>query len=110
MRTQNAKIRIFDRVNINNDPSGVTQKVAELIHPATSQAVTGSGDTSWSEPVGSSVILDLADSPGESGEFAGNGTVSTYDDDRHDWYLALSASPDSIGSKLYALYVELEYL
>jgi len=30
---------------------------------------------------------------------------------RHDWYVALSASPDSIGSKTqYGLYFTLEYL
>lgn len=111
VRTQNAKLRIYDRSNINNPASGVTTKVAELIHPDTVQNNNGSGDSSWNTPAGSAVIMDLADAPGESGEFAGNGTVSTRNDDRHDWYVAVSASPDSIGSKnQYALYCELEYL
>lgn len=111
VKVQNGKVRIFDRSSINNAASGVTTKVAELIHPDTVQNNNGSGDSSWLTPAGSSVIVDIADNPGESGEYAGNGSVSTRDDDRHDWYLAISASPDSIGSKtLYGLYVELEYL
>lgn len=111
VKTQNAKLRIYDRSNINNNPSGVTCKVVELIHPDTVQNNNGSGASSWSQPVGSSIVLDMADSPGESGLYAGNGSVSVYEDDRHDWYLAISASPDSIGSKTqFGLYFETEYL
>jgi len=106
VKTQNTKLRIFDRSNINNEASGVTTKVAELIHPNISQAVvSNSSDTSWSTPTGSSVIMTLATAPGVSGE--GQGPTHT----RHDWYTVISASPDSIGAKtLYGLYVELEYL
>ena len=106
--TQNAKLRIYDRSNINNPASGVTTKVAEIIHPSTSNSVAGSGSASWVTPGGSGTILDLANSPGMSGFSPnGSGTVS----DRHDWFLALSSSPDSIGSKTqYAMWVELEYL
>lgn len=106
--TQNAKVRIYDRYNINNPASGVTTKIAQIIHPSTSNSVTGSGSASWVTPGGSGVILNLANSPGMSGLSPnGSGTV----DSRHDWFLALSASPDSIGSKTqYAMWVELEYL
>ena len=106
--TQNVKLRIYDRANINNPASGVTTKVAEIIHPTTTNALDGSGSASWQTPAGSGTIVDLVSSPGMSGlRPDGSGTTSS----RHDWYLALSASPDSIGSKTqYAMWVELEYL
>ena len=106
--TQNAKLRIYDRSNINYPASGVTTKVAEIIHPSTSNSVTGSGSATWVTPGGSGTILSLANSPGMSGLSPnGSGTVS----DRHDWFLAISSSPDTIGSKTqYAMWVELEYL
>ena len=109
VRTQNGKLRIFDRSSINNEASGVTTKVAELIHPSVNQAdPAGSGDTSWNTPTGSSVIMDIVDAPGMSGHSPNGPSTSEM---RHDWYFAISASPDSIGSKtLYGLYVELEYL
>lgn len=111
VQTQNCKLRIYDRSSINNAPSGVTCKVAELIHPDTVQNDNGSGDTSWLTPVGSAVVMDLAPSPGLSGIYAGNGSNSTVTSTRHDHYLAITASPDSIGSKnQFALYVEMEYL
>ena len=105
--TQNAKFRVYDRSSINNSPSGVTCKVAELIHPDTTQTNNGSGDATWTTVFGSGSIMDLTASPGVSGVSEnGPSTQAT----QHDWYLALSASPDSIGSKLFAGYVELEYL
>lgn len=111
IQAQNVKFRVYDRSNINNPASGVTTKVAELIHPDTVQNDNGSGDTSWLTPAGSAVVVNLAPSPGMSGLYAGDGSNSTRTDTRHDWYLAISASPDSIGSKtLYAGYIELEYL
>lgn len=108
VKTQNAKLRIYDRSQINNAASGVTTKVAELIHPGLTQTNDGSGDTTWNTPAGSAVIMDLVAAPGMSG-LRPNGPSTTAD--RHDWYVAISASPDSIGSKTqYGLYIELEYL
>ena len=108
VKTQNVKLRIYDRSNIANEASGVTTKVAELIHPNITQTNDGSGDATWITPTGSSVIMDLVGSPGESG-LSINGTATT--DTNHDWYVAISASPDSIGSKtLYGLYCSMEYL
>lgn len=111
VQVQNVKLRIYDRSNINNPASGVTTKVAELIHPDIIQNNNGSGDVTWNTPAGSALIMDLAPSPGYSGLYAGNGSNSTRTDTRHDHYVAISASPDSIGSKnLYGLYCSLEYL
>ena len=109
VKTQNVQVRIYDRSNINNNPSGVTTKVAEIIHPSTSETgLLGSGSSTWSTLAGSGTILSLANSPGSSGlSPSGVNTVDT----RHDWYLALSASPDSIGSKTqYGFWIQLEYL
>lgn len=108
VRTQNAVFRVFDRTNINNNPSGVTCKVVELIHPSTLQTgLLGSGGSTWSTLAGSGSTLSLVSSPGLSGlRPSGASTTST----RHDWYVNISSSPDSIGSKLFAGYFQVEYL
>jgi len=111
VQVQNVKFRQYNRSSINVGGSGVTMKAAELIHTsATQTGELGSGDSAWVTPRGSAVIMDLAQSPGMSGTFAKDGTSSTHAATRHDWYLALSASPNSVGSKLFAGYVELEFL
>lgn len=111
VKVQNVKCYIYDRTDEAAPASGVTTKLAELIHPDEVQNNNGSGDTTWHTPAGSSVIVDLAPSPGISGLYAGNGSNSTRSDTRHDHYLAISASPDSVGSKtLYGLKIKLEYL
>ena len=109
VKIQNAKLRIFDRSNVNNAASGVVTKVAQLIHVADTESVSdGLGDASWNTPAGSAVIMDLVGSPGISGI---EETDTEHTDTRHDYYVAISASPNSIGAKtLYGLYVELEYL
>lgn len=108
VRTQNAKVYIYDRNNINNSPSGVTCKVIEIIHPSTAQTGnTGSGDSTWTTLYGSGSTKSLISSPGVSGQRpSGSSTTNT----RHDWYLGISPSPDSVGSKTFALYFEVEYL
>jgi hypothetical protein len=111
VKTQNALLKIYDRTDVNKAASGVTTKVAEIIHPNTTQANSGSGDTTWLTPAGSSVTVSLAPCPGVSGLYAGNGSNSTWTDRVHDWYVAISASPDSIGSKTqFGLVFEVEYL
>lgn len=108
VKTSNAELRIFDRSNINNGPSGVTCMVAEIIHPDTVQNNNGSGDSTWIDAAGSGTTVDLVASPGTSG-LSPSGVDTT--DTRHDWYLAISASPDSVGSKTqFGAYVSLEYL
>jgi hypothetical protein len=115
-QVQNAQVRIFDRSNINAPPSGVTCKVAKLVHPWTGQTPNGSGDTTWSTLGGSGGLINgrtydlpltLVNSPGTSG-LAPSGTATV--DTQHDFYLVMSASPDSIGSKSqFGLYCSLEY-
>jgi hypothetical protein len=117
IKTQNIQVRIFDRTNIDAPASGVTSKVAELIHPWLTQTPAGSGSTTWASLGGSGGLIGgrtydaplvLLSSPG-SGGLAPSGTNTV--DFFHDWYLAVSGSPDSIGSKTqYALYLSLEYL
>jgi hypothetical protein len=110
IRVPTARLRAYDRVNENRSPSGVTTRVAQIIHPDINQVANGSGDSTWWTPGGSGVVVPLAPSPGVSGLFAGNGNNSTRPDTQHDWYCAISASPDSIGSKQqYGLWVEIEY-
>ena len=140
VKTQNARVRVFDRAAADNPASGVTTRIAELIHTSELLTVQGSGDDFWwgsashvgtdaqgsfqgspnpdvrlpagSYTVGGSgILVPISDSPGASGDYANGGTGSTKTSTQHDWYLAISASPDSIGSKTqYGLYVTLEYL
>ena len=112
VNVQNAKVMIFDRTNINNAASGVHTAVAEIVHPDTVQNNDGSGTKNWQVfsylTPGSS--MPLSASPGLSGIYGGTQNAN-HTSTEHDWYLALSASPDSIGAKnLYGLYVYLEYL
>lgn len=113
VKVQNAKLRIYDRVNIYNPASGVTTKAAQICHPSFIQGLTGSGNSSWVtfNEASISSFLTMANSPGLSGQSICDGSGSVYAGTRHDWYVALSASPDSIGSKTqYGLYFSTEYL
>ena len=112
IHVQNAYFTIYDRVSVSNPASGVTTKVAQIIHPDNVQNNNGSGSTSWATPAGTGTTLPLCPSPGISGLYAGNGNNSAlWADTQHDWYVAISASPNSIGSKTqYGCYVYLEYL
>lgn len=130
---QNCKIKIFDRNDINNYASGVTTQVYEVRHPhptetkpplyrATSHAWTEFDPADGGDPP----ELILTNSPGLSGLNSDTTEtlpeIDTYRNwltkegaahrsTRHDWYIALSASPQSIGSKTnYGLYFTCEYL
>jgi hypothetical protein len=108
VKLQNTKLRIFDRSNINNGASGVVTKVAQIIHPYVVEANNGSGDATWSTPVGSSVVVTLNGSPGMSGAWS---VSTTHTDTEHSFYTLLSASPNSIGAKtMYGLQISTEYL
>lgn len=116
---QNGRLRIYDRSNINAPASGVTTKVARVIHVDTTQTNNGSGDSVWvgaaTNPLtgtptvgGSGIICTFSGSPGQSG-YSPNGPSTV--DARHDFYANISSSPDSIGSKtLFGLYFYVEYL
>ncbi len=104
---QNVHLTIFDRTSPANPPSGVTTAVAESVHPDPIQHNNGSGSRFWEFPAGTG-YMTLTSSPGTSG-LRPNGPGTT--DRQHDWYVNLSASPNSIGSKsLYGCYVSMEYL
>lgn len=115
VKVQNADFRIYDRSNKNNNPSGVTAQVAQLVNggsgvdPTTHEAQAWSAaEDGWLNLGGSGTIMSLLASPG-SGGLSPSG--SSTEDTRHDWYVCLSASPDSIGAKTnFGAFVELEYL
>lgn len=131
VKVQNCKLRIFDRNSITNQASGVTTYVWEARHPSTSQSVTQlshrgrpEDEKYWHtfDPVDAMGDMLFTASPGMSG-LNTNTTDSdtnlgytstegvTHVSDRHDWYVALSSEPQSIGSKTaYGLYFSVEYL
>lgn len=128
---QNCKLLIFDRNDITKNASGVTTKVYETRKPS---ATIGGPALSrgasfihqWEDFDGDSGQPEdfiLTNSPGISGtnaligesDQAGKGWLTaegaSHRNVQHDWYVALSASPDSIGSKTnYGLYFTCEYL
>jgi len=130
VKVQNCKLRIFDRSDITNHAQGVTTYVYEARHPvqlqvASGLAFKGRDLNSWYEydPQDAMSDMTFTSSPGVSGLNTNEsdsvspekGWTSTSGIQlaslRHDWYVALSASPESIGSKTnYGLYFSLEYL
>lgn len=131
VRVQNCKLRIFDRNNINNHASGVTTYIYEARHPATTIGTTplslnhrARTNHTWYEfdPATAMTDMNFTSSPGASGKNtnASDTNVSlgyTSNDGalhqsiRHDWYVALSSEPETIGSKTsYGLYFTVEYL
>ena len=113
VKTQNCELRIFDRSSITNGATGVTTQVLQLCNggsgvSSSGTAVEPSATQSWIAPSGSGVTVPLLYSAA-SGGLSPSGTDSQ--DTRHDWYVCLSASPLSIGSKeAFGLYCQLEYL
>lgn len=129
VRVQNCKLRIFDRNNIDNHASGVVTYVYEARHPASVQTVSnlshrGRSSNSWYEFDSLDAMTDMpfTASPGVSGTNTNvqdtnpalgyvSNSGSLLATDRHDWYLALSSEPVTVGSKTqYGLYFSVEYL
>jgi hypothetical protein len=112
VQVQNVELRIYDRTTITAGASGVTTRTYETLHPSsTTTGKLGSGETAWTTPAGDSPVQELAQSPGISGVSGADGDTSTVPSERHDWYVCMSARPDSIGSKTeFGMYVSLEYL
>lgn len=129
VRVQNCKLRIFDRNNINNQASGVVTYVYEARHPATSQSISnlthrGRNSNSWYEfdPVDAMTDMVCTSSPGASGKNTNTQDTNVslgytsqegnlHQSVRHDWFVALSSEPVTIGSKTqYGLYFTVEYL
>jgi len=130
VKVQNCKLRIFDRVDVENHASGVDTQVYEVRHPSLvvntpGLSFRGTGTHTWVE-YDSALSASPADytctnSPGISGlntdsgdPITGDGIIkqgAAHESTRHDWYVALSASPHSVGSKTdYGLYFTCEYL
>ena len=140
VRVKNCQLRIFDRSDITKNASGVTTAVYEVRHPNDTEGAStalkhrgnGEGSHGWTnflhvDGTDNTVTpLSFTESPGVSG-INGNtsdGTANTlngiagattegsaHQAKRHDWYAALSASPDAIGSKTdFGLYFTVEYL
>ena len=131
VRVQECKLMIFDKNQTSNPASGVTTYVYEARHPADGQGSTipqlnhrGRTENSWvefSESIGA-IEMTMTPSPGASGLNGDSNDVNSaagytsndgilHSSTRHDWYVALSAKPESIGSKSdYALFFTLEYL
>lgn len=130
-KVQNCKLRIFDRTNIDNHATGVTTHVYEARHPASNQSVAnldfhgGASELTWVEFTSGVTMADMTftSSPGMSGtntnsddtDKSGKGwetnTGAAHANDIHDWYIALSSSPITVGSKTqYGLYFTVEYL
>ncbi len=131
VKVQNCKLRIFDRLNIDNHAVEVTTYVYEARHPSSLTAINNlthrayDSDNKWYEFAPSEAMSDmeLTNSPGINGtnsDSADAGQTSKglltnlgdqHPDVQHDWYLALSSEPEKIGSKKdYGLYFTLEYL
>lgn len=129
VKVQNCKLRVFDRNNIANQATGVVTYIYEARHPSQSQAQgnlghRGRNDNSWYEfdPVDAMTDMSITASPGVSGTNTNSQDTSTalgylttqgslHSSLRHDWYLALSSEPVTIGSKTqYGLYFTVEYL
>lgn len=113
VKTQNAELRIFDRVSINSGATGVTTQVLQIVNGGSGVSTSGTAEAladhlGWIAPSGSGVVMALLSSAA-SGGLSPSGTDSQ--DTRHDWYICMSASPLSIGSKeAFGLYCQLEYL
>lgn len=129
VKVQNCKLRIFDRNNISNHASGVVTYVYEARHPATSQSISnlshrGRLSNTWYEFDSVEAMSDMTftSSPGPSGKNTNSQDTSPtlgyltnegslFAGIRHDWYVALSSEPTTIGSKTqYGLYFTVEYL
>lgn len=110
VKTQNARLRIYDRVSIDNPASGVTTAVAMIVHPNPSQVAGGSGNTTWQFPAGTGYLNFSILSNGAAFSPGISGNNPNVNDTQHDWYAAISSSPDSVGSKTsYGLYFQTEY-
>jgi hypothetical protein len=111
VQVQSVRAIAYDRVSELSGPSGLVLKMAQLIHPDPVQNNNGSGSVTWTTSASSGIGLVLANSPGVSGLYAGNGTNSTRPDTTHSWFIQLSASPSSVGSKSqFGLFCSFEYL
>lgn len=130
VRVQNCKLRIFDRTTITAPASGVTTYVYEARHPSNVDGVAqltqrGRSDNSWySFNSATTNPMVFTSSPGAGGantnldqDASSAGTIGwstreglDHSSTTHDWYVALSSMPETIGTKdKYGLYFTVEY-
>ena len=93
VHTQNGYVTVYDGVNTANPGSGLVAALAEMRHPGLLLTQLGSGSPNWVLAAGTGTVLNLSNSPGTSG--LGGGLADT----QHDYFLAISESPSSVGSK-----------
>ncbi len=112
VQTQNGELRIFDRIDPTTGAVGVTTQLLQIVNGGSGVSTSGTAEalashSGWIAASGDTVISTLLSSPG-SGGLSPSGTDT--EDSRHDWYICLSATPLSIGSKTaFGLYCQLEY-
>lgn len=112
---QKAKLWIFDGTfngsspNKENPVDGLTFYAAEIRHRSNIQTISSAySDTAWSDlSVSGSNYISLVNSPGEFGIRQGGFEELS---DRHDWYVAMTCTPTSLGNKMFGMTMVLEYL
>jgi hypothetical protein len=103
-----AEAKFYDGKNPDNPPSGINIKLAELRHPNYRlNDPNGRGDESWRD-VGDGSTFSLSQSPGERG--VKSNSMGWWAYTQHDWYVAISVSPQTIGDREFGLQVSVEYL
>jgi len=133
VRVQNCKLRIFNRnATIDDQAEEVTTYVYESRHPRNEQTAQQLEYRAYDEtnmwyefaPEDAMSDMEMTASPGAGGTNSGGENEANasnkgfltnegplHASTQHDWYLALSSQPETIGSKTnYALYFTLEYL
>ena len=92
------------------DHNWVTYEGGET--PTDMNFVSSPGTSGWNTVSNDAVVTTYPDGTGVGGYKVWlSNSGSLLRDIRHDWYVAISAEPDSIGSKTeYGLYFTLEYL
>jgi hypothetical protein len=107
VKVLNARCNLYDGVNTDLPPYGWNARMAEILHPDKTQVAGGDGDSTW-HVASTGQMVSLRNNPGPTGAFYERYSSSGFY--RHDWFVALSASPEQVGSKTAGLNVYLEYL
>ena len=91
----------------NSAPTGLNVYCYETRHTDTTQTANGLNPIKIWQLTSGATYLDLVTSPGTSG-LRPLGSFTT--DTRHDWYIAVSASPTRFGNKYFVMYAEIVYV
>lgn len=105
VQLQNSRLYVTERASTTGNAAGVTIQAAEIDHTGVAQDNTGLGNVSWTSinGTGAGNFLSLGNSPGPSGSSSGSNTS-------HSYYIIMSLSPNSIGSKTATARFQTEYL